>query len=131
VRSATFASRPLRPLSVVERDGGLRGEHSEKIAVGVVEAAEHAVDVRVQIPKQLLLCDQGRDQVRTLVELVCVVGRMAHARRAGPASFVEPRPDHLQQRPSVLAQGHLGADNLSNPHSIRAPAARAPRPRVP
>ena len=35
----------LRPLRVVERDGGLAREHAEQIAIGVVEAAERAVDV--------------------------------------------------------------------------------------
>ena len=40
---------PLRPLRVVERDRGLAREHGQQIAVGVVEAAERAVDVGVQI----------------------------------------------------------------------------------
>ena len=60
----------LRPLRVVQRHGGLARQHAEQVAIGVVEAAEDAVDVGVEVAQQLLLRDQRRDDARALLELV-------------------------------------------------------------
>ena len=44
-----FLLQTLRPLCIVERDGGLIGEQPHHVAVGVVEAAVAPIDVRVEI----------------------------------------------------------------------------------
>ena len=97
---------------VGQRHGGLRREQRQQVAVGVVETAERAVDVGIEIAEQLALRDQRRDQARALVDSL----RRRRARGAGartrPARFLEPRRHGLQQRLSVFAARHARAGEL-------------------
>ena len=77
VRSATFASRPCGELRVVERDGRLRGEHRDEVAVGVVEAAKRAVDVEVEQAEQAAAARSAVRQARALVERGCAIRHVA------------------------------------------------------
>ena len=121
---------PLRPLRVVQRHGGLRREHAQEVAVGVVEAAERAVDVGVEVAQQPLLRDQRRDEARALVERVRAFGHVAQAGRARAARFVEPRRDRLQQRARVFARRQERAGDPRALGRRRARAARARRRRA-
>ena len=55
-----------RPLGVVERNGGLTREELEHVAVGVVESAEEAVHVDIQVTQHAPLDNQRRDDARPL-----------------------------------------------------------------
>ena len=39
----------LRPLRVVQRDGGLTRQHAYEVAVGFAQASERAVDIDVEV----------------------------------------------------------------------------------
>ena len=121
-----LALESLCPLRVVERDGGLRGQHRHQIAVGVAEAAEHAVDVGVEEAQQPLLRDQRDDERRALVERVGAFGQVAKGRNAGAARVFEPGVTECSK---TEASSPMGTSDPATRgcRRIPAPAARAPR----
>ena len=96
----------LRPLRVVERDRRLAREHREEVAVGVVEAAERAVEVRVQVAHQRVARDQRRDDARPLRELRRAFGRVHEARDARARDVGQRGRDVLHDLRRVLAFRH-------------------------
>ena len=94
---------PLRPLRVVERDGGLAREHAEEIAIGFAEPSERAVDVGIEVAQDLPLRDQRRDDPRALLELGRAVGVVRQAHRARAAHLRQRGRDVSQQRLRILA----------------------------
>ena len=131
VRSVDLALEALGEAHVGERDGGLAREHRQQVAVAVVEAAERAVDVGVDVAEQLALHDQRRDR-----------GWLRWASRGAP-SGVWRRLDGaiaacLEQPRRHRSRAARARPRRSAPASRRwrrpwarpalpAPAARAPR----
>ena len=91
---------------VGERHGGLRGEHGDEVTVAVVEAAERAIDVAVDVTQELALDDQRRDQMAALLDGRDIVGRMAQADGAAAARLGQPRCHGFEQRVIVFAFRH-------------------------
>jgi hypothetical protein len=97
---------------VGQRHRGLRGQHRQQVAVAVVEAAEGAFDVAVQVAQQLALRDQRRDEATALVDRLGSLGTMAQAHRARQVRGFEPGRDGLQQRGFALAPWKQRAGEL-------------------
>ncbi len=98
-----------REAQVVQRHGGLRGQHRQQVAVGVIEAAERAFDVGVDETEQAVLRHQRRDQARALVHRCGAFGAVAQAHGAGVARLGKPGLDGTQQRLRVFAARHQRA----------------------
>jgi len=109
------ALQPLRPSHVVEREGSLRGKHSQQLTVGFIEATSVAFDVRVEVTQYLLLRDEWRDHTRALIDRFRPVRSVTQARGAGPARLRQPRGNGLQQCCGVFTPRHPRA---SNPQTI-------------
>ena len=71
-----------REAQVVQRHGGLAGQHGQQVAVGVVEAAERALDVGVDEAQQPVLRHQRRHQAGALVHGGGAFGAVAQAHGA-------------------------------------------------
>ena len=98
-----FLFKTLRPLRIVERDGGLRGQHRHQVAVGVAETAERAVDVGVDKSEQPLLRDQRDDERRALVKFFGGFRLVAQNRGASTACFFDHGRNRAQQHRCVFA----------------------------
>jgi hypothetical protein len=101
--------QPGGKAQVGERNGSLRGEHREQVAVGVVKAAERAFDVAVQVGEQLALGNERRNEARALSRAATRRARGARRARAPPR---RARRDGAQQAARVFAGRKQGALHL-------------------
>ena len=93
----------LRPLRVVERDGGLVGEEPQHVAVGLVEAAVDAIHVGVEIAEELRLDDERRDDAQALPQRSCAYRRVDQVRRPGAPNVRKVRLDLTHEPFRTLA----------------------------
>ncbi len=112
LRDLLFES--LRPLRVVECDSRLAGQHAKEVAVGVVEASERTVDVRVEIAQQLFLRDQRRDDPRALLQLRCAFRAIHQADGARAAHVSQFRRDVGQQQLRIFAARNQGTREMQS-----------------
>jgi hypothetical protein len=127
VRSSTFSSSDLRPARVVEGDGGLAREHREEVAVGIVEATEHAVDVRVQHADDVVAHDQRRRRRTTAARSRGAAPARSRATRFASAPPRRAPRDVASEPRRVLALGTierarrpaLAADSSIEQHALR------------
>ena len=107
-----LAFQTLLSAQVGQRDRRLWGQGGEQVAVAVVQAAEQAFEVGVEIAQQLLLRDERSDQTAALVDVVGAFGAVPQAGLARAPGLIEPGRDGLQQRIRRFAFWHLGAGDV-------------------
>ena len=97
---------------VVQRHGGLCGEHGQLIPVGVMKTTERALDVGIQETEHALLHHQRRQQAGALLDSRHPIGSVAQAYGAAARGLFQPGGDRLQQRRRVFAARQQGAGDL-------------------
>jgi len=114
-----LALQPGGETQVGERHSGLARQHGQQVAVAVVEAAERAVDVGIDVPQQVALYDQRHDQVAALRDGFGAVRCVAQAYGAVAASLQQPLRHGFEERVLIFALGHQRSGNGEALRSVR------------